>query len=278
MKFLLYMGLTVLTLTACGSNESTSIENAEIAAADGFMDCRPKSNGIVNGTSVSPQDPDSKRAVLLIIRRGKSIMSCTGAAISDRVILTAGHCVKGAGKKDITVVFHPEMTCASGYDISKSIPSVDVLVHKDYKGDSRAKSDLAMVKLASPIPASYRPQELYDGESPLSSDDVLMVGYGITSEGRRDSMRLRKTTKSFKNEVAQKDQNIGFDQRTASGGVCTGDSGGPVYVQVGGQYKIIAVNSIVMGKSDETACHTMGMAMYMPYFADWIEESLNKLR
>lgn len=267
-----------MTLTAaCSADRGMTLDGSEIALTP--RDCLPDTtNGIVNGSSVGTQDPDSKRAVLLVIRRGETYTSCTGAAISDRVILTAGHCVKGADKNNITAIFHPQTTCSSGYDASKSIPSVDVLVHKDYKGDQRAKFDLAMVKLGSPIPSAYLPQALYDGKSPLSSDDVLMIGYGVTSEGNHDSMHLRKTMKSFKTEVAVKDQNIGFDQRTASGGVCTGDSGGPVYVQVGGQYQIIAINSIVMGKDNETACHNMSMAMYMPFFADWIQESLTKLR
>lgn len=276
MKLFLYIAMTVLALAACGSREATTIEKSEIA--DTFMNCHPDSKGIVNGSSVALQDPDSKRAVLLIIRRGNSISSCTGAPISDRVILTAGHCLKDVNKKDVSVIFHPEMTCTSGYDISKSIPSVDVLVHKDYKGDNQAKFDLAMVKLASPIPASYQVQSLYDGQSPLSSDNVLMVGYGITSEGNRDSLHLRKTIKSFKEETAVKDQNIAFDQRTSSGGVCSGDSGGPVYVQVGGTYKIIAVNSVVLGKEAANACHTMSLAMYMPYFADWVQQSLMQLK
>jgi V8-like Glu-specific endopeptidase len=268
--------MTALALTACGSRNNAAIEKSEVAAA--FMDCRPEeSNGIVNGTSVAPQDPDSKRAVLLIIRRGKTISSCTGAPISDRVILTAGHCLKGVNKRDVTVVFHPEMTCTSGYNESKSIPSVDVLVHKDYKGDNQAKYDLAMVKLESPIPSTYHPQSLYDGTTPLSSDQVLMIGYGVTSEKTRDSMHLRKTMKSFKTETAVRDQNIGFDQR-AGGGVCSGDSGGPVYVQADGEYKIIAVNSTVMSKDENKVCHGLSMAMYMPYFADWVQQSLKKLK
>lgn len=269
------MGLTVLTLAACSADRGTSLENSEIS--EHVKGCQSEAQGIVNGTEINAPDPDSKRAVLLLIQSGETITSCTGVVISNRVILTAGHCVKGAKKTGIIAVFNTEMTCSPGFNASKSITSVDILTHEDYKGDSRAKDDLAMVKLESPIPASYRPQELYDGQSPLSSDDVLMIGYGITSEGKSDSLRLRKTIKSFKNEAAQKDQNIGFDQRTASGGVCTGDSGGPVYVQVGGQFKLIGVNSIVMGKSNETACHTMSMAMYMPAFADWVEKGLAKL-
>ncbi|MBS1971881.1 MAG: trypsin-like serine protease [Bdellovibrionales bacterium] len=272
MKLFLYIGMTALVLTACSSRENVSNDESEIANA--ITSCDSGSSGIVNGTSVTAQDPDSKRAVLLIIHRGKIVTSCTGTPISDRVILTAGHCLKDVKKGDVDVVFNSDISCSA---MANSIPSVDILIHKDYKGDNQAKFDLAMLKLESPIPSSYLPQSIYDGKAPLSNDQVLMIGYGVTSESIHDSMHLRKTTKSFKTETAIRDQNIGFDQRTG-GGVCSGDSGGPVYVQVGGEYKIIAVNSTVMNKDESQACHGLSMAMYMPFFADWVQQSLDKLR
>ena len=277
MKLFLCLGIA-LALIACSNNDSMNVEKSEIA--DTFMSCHSQKSrkGIVNGSAVSALDPDSKQAVLLIIRRGKDIQSCTGAPISNRVILTAAHCLKGADKTSVTVVFHPEMTCASGYDISKSIPSTDILVHKKYDGKSNADSDLGLVKLAAPIPASYPVQSIYDGESPVSSDQVLMIGYGISNEGAEDSLFLRKVTKSFKNQTSLREQNIIFDQRGDSGGVCSGDSGGPVYVQVDGQYKIIGINSVVAAKDEKTACHGVSVGMYMPSFSDWVKENISRLK
>ncbi len=272
MKLFLYIGMTVLVLAACSSRENISNDGSEITNT--MTGCDSGANGIVNGTSVTPQDPDSQRAVLLIIHRGKTVSSCTGTPVSDRVILTAGHCLKDVQKGDVDVVFNPDISCSA---MAKSIPSVDILIHKDYKGDNQAKFDLALLKLESSIPRSYQPQALYDGKASLSSDQVLMLGFGITNEGNSDSLHLRKTTKSFKTETTVSDQNIGFDQRTG-GGVCNGDSGGPVYVQVNGEYKIIAVNSIVLNKDGNPACHGLSIAMYTPFFADWVQQGLNKFR
>lgn len=271
MKLFLYAALA-LSLIAC-SEKKSRISDDQLDM-DAYLECHGSQKGIVSGKMVNSQDPDTKYAVLLVIREGNSLKTCTGSVVAKNVILTAGHCARGIEKNQIYAVFHPDMTCASGYNSSMKIQSEDILVHKDYKGDSSAKSDLALVKLAAPVPADYPVNRLYDGTSTLSSDDLLMVGYGITSETARDSRVLRKVNKSFRYESSIGGANIAFDQRNGRGGVCSGDSGGPIYAKVGNEYKIIGVNSVVAGPKEETVCHNFSIAMYMPYFADWVQQSL----
>ncbi len=277
--FVQILTITALTfaLTACtSSKEITETEQPQITK---ILNCQDKdsSHGIINGSSVNLLDPDSKRAVLLIIKKGSEAFSCTGVPVSDRIILTAAHCVKDVSKTEITVVFYPEMTCASGYNISKTIRSVNTVIHKDYDGTAQANADLALVKLASTIPNEYSVASLYDGKSALDNDKVLMIGYGVSQESLNDSLHLRKTIKSYRYDSLVRDQNISFIQSGASGGVCSGDSGGPIYVESKGEYKLIAVNSIVSGKNIETACHEASIAMYTPYFTEWIQSNILKL-
>lgn len=271
MKLLLSLGLA-LSLIAC-SEKVSKISDTPLNM-DAYLECHGSKNGIVSGKMVDVNDPDTKYAVLLVIREGNSLKTCTGSVIAKNVILTAGHCARGAEKNQIYAVFHPDMMCASGYNSRMKIQSDDILVHKDYKGDSSAKSDLALVKLSAPVPADYPVIDLYDGKSPLSSDNLLMVGYGITSESARDSRFLRKVNKSAKLDSMVDGPNIAFDQRDGRGGVCSGDSGGPIYAKVGNQYKVIGVNSVVAGPKEETVCHNFSIAMYMPSFADWVQQSL----
>lgn len=279
MKIFLALGLWALTLTSCSSKvEVNEDQRPELQ----FLNCRNDQGpaSIVKGSQVTPQDPQSKLAVMLIVDHGDgSTSTCTGAPISDRVLLTAAHCVKGVSKTSVHAIFHSDLKCSSGYDrASMTIPSTDVIMNTDYNGKASAKDDLALVKLATPIPASYPVAVLYNGTSPLSSDDVLMIGYGVTTEWRNDSRVLRKTLKSFEHESYIKDNNIAFDQRGSSGGVCSGDSGGPIYIQSQGRYQIIGINSVVSGSSESTACHEFSIALYAPYYASWIQKELLKLQ
>ncbi|WP_413291470.1 S1 family peptidase [Bdellovibrio sp. HCB337] len=293
MKNYLGIGILALALVACGSNKEVKHDVGE-GPANGtedrsYLNCRNDdgtiSVGIVNGSQVGTQDPHSNLAVMLVMDHGRDEKghykgsTCTGTPISDRVILTAAHCVKDLKKTAVHAVFHNNIKCSSGYDPkTKMIPAIDVVINSEYKGKADAKDDLALVKLASPIPSHYPIATLYDGKSALSSDDVLMIGYGITSEMNNDHRVLRKTIKSFKKDSLVQDNNIVFDQRNSTGGVCSGDSGGPIYVQVDGQYQIVGINSVVTGASEYTACHEFSIALYAPFYNPWIQTELAKIK
>lgn len=247
------------------------------AKGDG-LDCRTDFRGrIVNGRTVQIEEAISKEAVLLITQRNGASSSCTGVPVAPRLILTAAHCVKGANPTSVTAVFHTDMKCATGYTREKTISSVTYSIHQDYDGTPQGKADLALVKLSAPIPANYPVATVYDGKTKLSSDEVLMLGYGITDETLRDSLILRTTTKSFHKDAYVKDQLLLFKQDNKTGGFCRGDSGAPIYVTCGGVKKIVGINSFNIGKSKDKECHTASAAMYMPYFNQWIQNQILQL-
>lgn len=278
-RFLYFSVVVLLLNSACESSKPTSDLGDDTLSP---QRCIPDSDisGIVNGRLVHAGDTDATKAVLLVILgKNDSTSSCTGTLISDKVILTAAHCLEGARKTDIRVVFHPDLRCSSGFDVqTKSISSVDYIIHEKYGTNSKhVDFDLALLKLAAPAPMHYQTQSLYDGQSPLSSDNLLVVGYGVTEGDAKDSSRMRKTVKSFKNETQLVDHFLYLNQSTHTGGACAGDSGGPVYVESDGIYKIIGVNSAVHGKDMKSACRNYSIVTYMPLFADWVKENLKKL-
>lgn len=259
--------LSLTILAGCSSSKD----------ADKTVQCIPASQmgGIVGGVKVSSTDLLAKKVVLLMIMKGQESSICTGTPISKDVILTAAHCVKNADK--VLAIFHTDVTCESGFNKDKqSIGATDFISHIDYSGRSNAENDVALVKLASSIPSDYQISEIYDGKSPLSSDTVTLAGYGITSESGEGAMFLRTTSKSFKSDISTTSTNVVISQ--SYNGICSGDSGGPVFVEVGGQLKILGVNSIVTGRTEETVCHGKSVSMYAPYYLDWIERQSPNLR
>lgn len=278
----LIFNLLALSLGACSAKHDISEQHLVQVAQDprtkSLLDCRGEKDtySIVNGSEVPSEDPDSKKAVLLVIFHTQGMRSCTGALISERMILTAAHCLKDATQ--VTAIFSPAMTCASGYDRKRmSIPSEKFLVHESYAPEKNFLNDLALVKLSAPAPANYPVARLYDGQRPLSSDQILMIGYGISDESKTDSLVLRKTTKSFHKEALAKGQVVAFNQAGESGGVCDGDSGGPIYAECEGEDQILGVANRVMGNDPLKSCHKASAAAYVPAYLGWIREHLQTL-
>lgn len=241
------------------------------------LDCVPdQPSNIVGGKIVNLNDSDSKKVVLLLVRRNNVVTSCTGVPISDRIILTAAHCINTADPNNIQVIFHTDMNCSSGYTRENLISSKSYILHPDFDGSLNSKADIALILLSERIPANYQISQLYTEGENLTSDEVLMIGYGITDELSKDSLVLRKTKKSFKNNSYLKRPLIVFSQDDVNGGFCRGDSGAPSFVQTSGLQKIIGINSVNIGKDAFTECHTASASMYIPDFSDWVKSAANQ--
>ncbi|MGZ3774731.1 MAG: S1 family peptidase [Pseudobdellovibrionaceae bacterium] len=249
-------------------------------AADNVKTCVPASefSGIVGGYKVDAGNYLAKKVVMLLSKKDDGMVICTGTPISKDIILTAAHCVKGLNTEDMKVIFHTDITCESGFDLTKQSLTVrDAIYHDQYSGVADAKDDLALVRTKSPIPNDYQISEIYDGKSELSSDVVTLAGYGVTdSLEDGTSGFLRSTNKSFKTDLTVKNKNIVIDQ--PSNGICSGDSGGPVFVEVNGKMQIAGVNSIVRGKDEALVCHGSSESMYLPPYVDWIKTQSANLK
>ncbi|WP_413293057.1 S1 family peptidase [Bdellovibrio sp. HCB185ZH] len=237
--------------------------------------------GIVGGYSTSKSDPLSKKVVMLI---GSTVDSdgnpassvCTGTPITDDVILTAAHCVKG--NTEMKAYFVTDATCSSGFRLSKTGVAASSFAYDHNYRDSKysgIKNDVALVRLKSKIPADYDISQLYMGDQ-LSSDTVTLVGYGKTSETKQDSAFLRSKLKSYSRDVRVSTETVTIQQQ--DGGLCSGDSGGPIFVEVNGEKQILAVTSYVSNMTESTICHGTATGMYSKSILPWIEKTLPSLQ
>src|SRR5207237_5621890 len=110
-------------------------------------------SALVGGAPVADRTGVGRHVVLIVGSRGNS---CTGTAIAADLVLTAAHCVlPGAEYK---LVEFDAARRATLKDVARVAP------HPDFKLESllghRATADVALLKLAAPLPDAAMPAPL----------------------------------------------------------------------------------------------------------------------
>lgn len=234
----------------------------------------PYPNGVVGGEPVGLGDPDQHLVTLLKIHRADRDSVCTGTLISDRVILTAAHCVQG--DPDVVAFFHSEDGCPLGQERELARFSKDIVIHPDFDGTPQSLADIALIKLGKPAPKEQmRVRPIGERDEP-SSDSLTLIGFGITGETQADSQILRRVNKSYSRELSYKGRAIVVDQRAGTG-FCRGDSGAPILAEMYLEPRVLGVNSANVGTAVNSECHTLSLSMDVRKFADWMRENDAKL-
>ena len=191
---------------------------AAIAAVAALLFTAP-AHAIVGG---QPASADIKaEAAMIVSTRGAS---CTGVVLAPSVVLTAAHCVQPAADYAV-VVFE-----ASG---PRLIPVARVALHPSFDPNSfetrRPTPDLALLKLSAPLPGSFQPAQLSsDMALPAKRSGFTLVGFGVTKDGDGKSAGTLRTV-SLPSIGTTGGIMIRLSDGAAKGG-CTGDSGGPVFL------------------------------------------------
>src|SRR5262249_33542708 len=125
-----------------------------------------------------PADPDiARHLVLLVGSRGNS---CSGVVIARDVVLTAAHCVPpGADYK--LVVFdgahQPQFKDVAGVARHPQFSLATLLAH-------RATADVALIKLAAPLPPAFAAAPLAHADRVVAAgDEFIVAGFGVTVRG-----------------------------------------------------------------------------------------------
>lgn len=227
------------------------------------------------GAVVGPSDDGSRLSafvVMVLSRSGPKAGFCSGIVLSQQAILTAAHCVPSGA--DLRIHFRG----ADGTPVLLSVAAT--LSHPGYRPDavrSRERSiDLALVRLASPLPDRFRPAQIASAPSDSGEGASFRIaGYGVTKEGDgASSGRLRVATLEARAPLSQL-LLWARDPHHLGTGACTGDSGGPI-LEAGSD--TVAALTLWSAGEGKARCGALTQALWLAPQRNWIDEVLSRWR
>lgn len=286
----LALSLSVLTACSGGSSNKDLSEPANCELSG-------QSFGIVGGNTLGSGNELSASTVLIIhIDSDKKTSICTGTLVDTDKVLTAAHCISAYGAGKTGIAFTNNAGCV-GQAPKRTLRLVTkTAVHPDYSyyygGSTNANYDLAILKFSGGIADGYKVRSLPSKNFSLAASDLLvMSGYGVTKEDGEDGGTLRFTTAQqdrLMNQVYVKsdDKTLRFSNAMIidqpENGVCSGDSGGPLYAKTEAGLTLIGVASMGVDhratKSSEVrVCHGVSLFTNVRDHLDWIKKQLRFL-
>lgn len=262
--------LTVMALTSACTHSEAPVVNLSTN----------KSTSIIGGTAATNSDLVTASTVSLIINYAdKPFSVCTGTLVSKNLILTATHCLEYMGEGVVSIYAGAQLP--EVYDETKLLKVASWKTHPDYElilDDEdypvTGVNDVALMKLAEDIPPHLKPVPIVSNlKAPKDGSSLLLAGYGLINELETPVYAtglnyVRVPLANIWNNILVTDQNDGH-------GACSGDSGGPAYIETA---QGLAVIGITRGPHDKvTDCRHYGEYTYASRFETFILDTAKEL-
>ncbi len=223
------------------------------------------------GATVVRDQGAGRHIVMIISTRGNV---CTGTALASDLVLTAAHCVAPAASYRVSTMDRP-----TGFAIAR------IAVHPRYDAKAyaagRVTADVALIRLAEPLPSNVAPASLASGGNVMPGDRFTIAGYGtiaprsdeglgtpraavLVATGKPGNLQVRLV------DPATMDKRLGL-------GACTGDSGGPAFRTVGGAYQVFGVVSWSTGPASTLGCGGLTGLTPLTLYRGWISETAKQM-
>jgi secreted trypsin-like serine protease len=211
----------------------------------GGEDVAQQSEAIINGTPIAA---DSLPGVgLLLVEEATLTEFCTATLVSDRLLLTAAHCVAQIPTGSQVAFF-------TGSDISAPDAASQMLAVSSYApnpafsamaqppGTLADYHDIAVVQLAQPTTIApvkmVRPAEV--GVLLKTGSSMRIAGYGETAASRSSSVGTKVEGTTALAAVGNSEIMI---SRAPAAQTCDGDSGGPTLAGPADDLRVVGVTS-----------------------------------
>lgn len=225
----------------------------------------------------APPAPAAYGASIVMIL-GSSATACTATAIGRDLLLTAAHCVQpGADYK----LLGGENGQAP---VLKTIIRIERHPQFDIKRlfNHLATADVALIKLAEPLPARISPALIAGGGDTVAVGDSLVVsGYGVTVRGDGSTGGTARAAKLVVTGQPGPLQIRLFDPvskgLSAGLGACAGDSGAPAFRTSDAGPVILGVVSWSTGPNLTAGCGGLTGITPLARYRGWIIDTARKL-
>lgn len=226
--FLKLLG-TVCTalLVSCGGSGSAEVSTDQCGAL-GLSSAASTTTAtakIANGTNCTDLN---KSPVVAVLRNNAdgSAGICSGTMISPTKVLTAAHCLEGAASVDVLL----------GISASKLayVTSFSWKIHPNFSraANGALSQDVGVINTPVALPLPTVP--ILSSTSAQVGQKAVIFGYGTTGTAE-DYGQLRSGVMKVS---AVDDGRIFANYEAGTSNVCSGDSGGPLLIEVGSQLTI----------------------------------------
>jgi hypothetical protein len=192
---------------------------------------------------------------------------CTASVIAPDVVLTAAHCVSNLAN---TRVFY-----RGGQGRLVFFDVASIAVHPEFRPKIGRKHlisiDLALLRLAEPLPATFKSIELTDFGPVATGQPFRMAGFGRANESVSGTSGVLRAGVLVASGPKSPVLVWLADPDGAGLGGCTGDSGAPVLAI--GQLTLVAVAIRAKGNNGHS-CGAMTEAVLIGPQMPWVRKTL----
>lgn len=181
---------------------------------------------------------------------------CSGILVSPTVFLTAGHCTESAAAyaaSGFAVGVSFDLTIGNASPVITGTPHTNPAYNPAAYNLNNDTQDLGVLVLDTPVtdraPQALPSANVLVANRPAPGSAITAVGYGVDPNGASGG------NVTYVNSKTRQSGTLSFRALTAyvtaeqigANGVCFGDSGGPDFMQIGGQEQLVAISVLVNG-------------------------------